>query len=81
MVPVISDSPRSATRHFALAPENLFRLNDPESLAERIDYWLDNPEAREEASEAYLCYKNKIDQGGCMDAMEEMILRNAEAVR
>lgn len=81
LVPVISDSPRSATRHFALAPENLFRLNDPESLAERIDYWLDNPEAREEASEAYLCYKNKFDQGGCMDAMEEMILRNAEAVR
>ena len=46
--------------------------------AERIDYWLDNPEARREASEAYLCYKNKFDQGGCMDAMEEMILRNAD---
>jgi len=81
LVPVIADSPRSATKDFALFPENLFQLNDPESLAERIDYWLEHPEAKRRASEAYLAYKNRFDQNACMDAMERMILETAEAAR
>jgi 1,2-diacylglycerol 3-alpha-glucosyltransferase len=44
LVPVISDSRASATVQFALAPENLFRSGNPEELARRIDFWLENPE-------------------------------------
>ncbi|MCP2324723.1 1-acyl-sn-glycerol-3-phosphate acyltransferase [Hamadaea flava] len=53
LVPVISDSPRSATGQFALSPENLFSAGDPASLADRIDYWIEHPAARAAASAAY----------------------------
>ena len=33
LVPVIADSPRSATRFFALGERNLFHFNDPADLA------------------------------------------------
>jgi 1,2-diacylglycerol 3-alpha-glucosyltransferase len=56
LVPVISDSRRSATGQFALAPANLFRSGDASSLAERIDEWIDNPQGREAASRAYARY-------------------------
>lgn len=56
LVPVISDSRRSATGQFALAPGNLFRSGDPSSLAERIDGWIDDPAALDVASNAYARY-------------------------
>lgn len=80
-VPVISDSPRSATRHFALSERNLFRCNDSSDLAERMDYWLDNPQAREECSQAYLGYARQFDFDRCMDAMEQMLQDAAEGRR
>lgn len=80
-VPVISDSPRSATRHFALSERNLFHCNDSSDLAERIDYWLENPQAREECSRAYLGYSKQFDFDQCMDAMERMLQDAAEGRR
>lgn len=53
LVPIISDSSRSAAPQFALSPENLFRAGSPESLAERIDYWLDNLQRLREAEKEY----------------------------
>jgi len=41
LVPIISDSKQSAAAQFALGPQNLFKAGSPESLAEKIDYWLD----------------------------------------
>ncbi len=78
-VPVIADSPRSATRHFALTEKNLFRCNDSSDLANRIDYWLDHPEEREECSRAYLGYARQFDFDNCMDAMERMLLDAVKA--
>ena len=72
-VPVIADSPRSATRYFARTPENLFKMNDPASLAERIDYWIEHPEEREECSRQYLGYAQAFAFDQCMDQMEEML--------
>jgi len=54
LVPVISDSKRSAATQFALGPEHLFKAGSPRSLAEKIDYWLDNPQLLMEAREKYL---------------------------
>ena len=78
LVPVIADSPRSATRFFALTEENLFHFNDPDALAERIDYWLSDPEKRSACRARYLGYAQKFEQQYCMDEMERMILETVE---
>ena len=75
LVPVISDSPRSATRFFALDEKNLFFCNDSRDLAARIDYWLDHPEEKAARSRAYLGYTREFDFDACMDRMERMILQ------
>ncbi len=72
-VPVIADSPRSATRHFALTPENLFRVNDPVDLAARIDYWIAHPKERAACSQQYLGYAEAFAFDQCMDRMEGML--------
>ena len=43
-VPVIADSVVSATTQFALDSRSLFKTNDPKSLSEKIDYWIDHAE-------------------------------------
>ena len=75
LVPVISDSPRSATRFFALGKRNLFPCNDSKALADRIDYWLEHPEEKAACREAYLGYTEQFDFDCCMDRMEQMILQ------
>lgn len=77
LVPVIADSPRSATKAFALNKENLFRYNQPDALAERIDYWIEHPEHREACRQQYLGFAQKFAQEHCMDEMERMILETA----
>ena len=52
-VPVIADSPLSATPQFALDGRSLFRPGDPSALAEKLDYWIDHPEERLEMEHAY----------------------------
>ncbi len=81
LVPVIADSPRSATRFFALTEKNLFRYDDPDALAERIDYWLEDPKRRQACREQYLGYAQRFAQEHCMDEMERMILNAVEAKR
>ena len=56
LVPVISDSKRSATGQFALGPEHVFRAGDPASLAERIDAWIEDAAGLAAASKAYASY-------------------------
>lgn len=40
VVPVIADSPKSATPQFALDERSLFKAGDSDELAAKIDYWL-----------------------------------------
>ncbi len=74
IVPVISDSPRSATRFFALDGKNLFSCNDSGDLAEKIDYWLDHPDEKAARGTEYLGYTKQFDFDVCMDKMEQMII-------
>lgn len=53
LVPVICDSDQSATRQFALDRRSLFPPDDAQALADRIDYWIEHPEQREEMSRRY----------------------------
>ena len=80
-VPLIADSPRSATRYFALTERNLFRYNDSADLAEKMDWWLEHPEERERCSAEYLGFSSQFDFDRCMDAMEQMLLDAAEEKR
>jgi glycosyltransferase involved in cell wall biosynthesis len=73
LVPVISDSSRSATRYFALGEHNLFKNDDADDLVAKIDYWIENPEKKKECAGAYLNYTKIFDQDYCMDKMEEML--------
>ena len=72
-VPLIADSPRSATRFFALTDANLFHFNDPDDLAAKMDWWLEHPEEREKCSAEYLDYARRFDFDVCMDEMEQML--------
>lgn len=72
LVPVISDSRRSATGQFALEPANLFRSGDPSSLAERIDGWIDDPEALHAASDTYAGYAEQYAVDRSVKAIERV---------
>jgi 1,2-diacylglycerol 3-alpha-glucosyltransferase len=51
---LIADSPKSATKQFALDDRSLFPGNDVQKLSEKIDYWIDHPEELKEARQRYL---------------------------
>lgn len=72
LVPVISDSPKSATNQFALDDRHLFRAGDPHSLAAQIDYWIEHPDEKAAASRAYIDYGRRFAIDACIDQMEEM---------
>ncbi|MBR6917173.1 MAG: glycosyltransferase [Clostridia bacterium] len=72
LVPVISDSKKSATGAFALDERNLFKCGDSDDLAGKIDYWFDNPEERENCSKRYLGFTKQFAQSECMAKMVEM---------
>lgn len=72
LVPVISDSRKSATAQFALYPESLFKAGSSASLAERIDYWLENEERRKEAGKAYASYGREYDIAHSVSKIERV---------
>jgi len=78
-VPVIAASPKCATRNFALSEQNLFAVNDPASLAEKIDYWIENEGARKQAESSYLEYARQFRLESCMKRMEEMLISCASS--
>lgn len=78
LVPVINDSPRSATRAFALDGNNLFKLNSVEDLKNKIDFWRGHPELIKEYKSRYKSIINSFDQEECMKKMEGMLLSAIE---
>ena len=54
IVPIISDSKKSATPQFALDERSLFKAGSAKSLAGKIDYWIENKEERLKMSEKYI---------------------------
>ena len=81
LVPVISDSSRSATKAFALTENNLFKCNDPKDLAAKIDYWIENPKQRQKCREEYLGFYEKFSFDKCMDKMEQMFIDVKNSVK
>lgn len=77
LVPVISNSPKSATPQFALDDRSLFRVGSPNDLALKMDYWLEHPEERKKSELLYAESAKKYNLDECVRQVEEMF---AEAI-
>lgn len=77
LLPVIADSPRSATRYFGLTPKNLFTYDSPAALAETIDYWVEHEEEKQESLKNYRDFSKRFMLNECMRQMEDMIFSAA----
>ena len=72
LVPVISNSPRSATRFFAQDERSLFKVGDAKDLAKKIDYWIEHGDEKEQMSDVYIEYAKRFNIDSCIDQMVEM---------
>lgn len=72
LVPVISNSPASATKQFALDERSLFKYGNSDDLARKIDYWIENKEERQKQSTAYANYAQTFNINNCITKMENM---------
>lgn len=79
VVPVISNSPKCATRFYALTEQSLFDHSNEKNLAAKIDWWIEHPEQRAEYSAKYAANaREKFDHVSCMQRMEEMLIQTVE---
>ena len=67
--------------YIELRPANpnypVFKVNDPTSLASKIDYWIEHDEARKQAEISYQKYAQQFRLENCMRQMEQMIINCA----
>jgi len=75
LVPIIADSPDSATRELALDEKCLFKVNDSDDLARHIDWFIEHPSEKEELSVRYRQESLRFNQEQCMEKMEQMFLK------
>ena len=71
-VPLVSDSPASATGSFALSEYNLFRSGDANDLAEKIDFMIEHPQVKDALREKYIAFSENFRIDHCIDQMEKM---------
>ena len=81
LVPVIAESPRSATPQFALDERSLFPAGDSDALAQRIDWWFEHPEEREEMGRHYGEHAKKYALDESIKQTEEMFRQAIEECR
>ena len=77
LVPVISDSPLTATKQFALSEHNLFRQGDSDSLREQMEYWIEHPNEKERYSQQYQEYAKQFSADQCVRKLERVLLMQA----
>jgi len=73
LVPLIANSPKSATSKFALHPNNSYDFRNLKDLSNKIDYWFEHEAERKEVRSAYIEYTKQFDFSRCMDRMVEMV--------
>ena len=71
-VPIIANSPNSATKQFALVEESLFQAGNSNDLAAKIDFWLDNENYRKEMEIKYAKSAEKYRLENSIKKIEEM---------
>ncbi len=78
LVPVISDSKLSATKSFSLTEKSLFASGDASSLAERIEYWIDNPAKKASYSKKYA---KKADKMRAETTVQDLVKLYQDAIK
>lgn len=78
LVPVIANSPRSATKMFALDEKCLYKSKSPKDLADKIDYWIEHPEEKQNLKAKYIEYSKQFNFDLCMKKMESMLIDTIE---
>ena len=71
-VPIIANSPNSATKQFALVKESLFEAGNSTDLANKIDFWIENEDYRKEMELKYSQSAEKYRLKDSIKKMEEM---------
>jgi 1,2-diacylglycerol 3-alpha-glucosyltransferase len=77
-VPIISDSPYSATNHFALDERCLFKAGDYNSLRNRIDYFIEHPEFKDSLSQKYIEFGKHFELYHCVRKLQKMFVTAIE---
>ena len=72
LVPIISDSNKSATPQFALDERSLFEAGNSESLADKIDYWIEHEEERKQMEYKYAEAGKKYNIDNSIIQIEKM---------
>lgn len=72
VVPIIANSAKSATPQFALDERSLFEAGNPKDLADKIDYWIEHPEQKEQMSKEYVTQGERYNVSYSIDKAEEM---------
>ena len=81
LVPIISNSKKSATNQFALTNESLFKAGDYLDLRDKIDYLIENKERREELSKLYIESSRKYIIDNCVKEFEKMLCLSIEKAK
>lgn len=74
LVPLISSSSQSATPQFALDSRSLFTPRKPKLLAQKIDYWIEHPDARKEMEQKYADLAKQYSIAESVSQFEKMLL-------
>lgn len=72
VVPVISNSKKSATPQFALDERSLFEAGNAKDLCAKIDYWIEHPQEKKEMSAKYIENGEKYSIDYSIAKAEEM---------
>lgn len=72
LVPIISDSKKSATNAFALHEENLFKARNVKDLTKQIEFMIEHPARYAELKKEYLEYSKKFQIDYCINQMIKM---------
>ena len=78
LVPIIADSPKSATRMFALDERNSYQSRNIDDLTKHIEYWIEHPEEKAALQSKYAEFIKQFDFEKCMDNMEKMLVEVKE---
>lgn len=78
LVPVIANSPRSATPQFALDSQSLFPAGDSDALVQRIDWWIEHPQERVEMEKRYAEHAKRYALDLSIQQTEEMFRQAIE---
>ena len=71
---IVSNSPLSATKEFAIDEKCIFKNRNAKSLALVIDYWIEHPEEKKLYEKKYLNSAIAYNQNACMERMEKMFV-------